>query len=55
MNWTAVVVTALICGTITATIDKAKEIAKLWLESIKAQRDIHAMHYGFYKPGRNGR
>ena len=49
MNWTAVIVTFLICGTALALADRMKGIARIWLEGIRMVRDTEAMRHG-YRP-----
>ena len=47
MNWTAVIVTFLICGTALTIADKMRSIARIWLEGVRIIRDTEAMRYGY--------
>lgn len=49
MNWTALIMTFMICGTAMIITDRMKSIARTWLEGIRAIRDTEAMRHG-YKP-----
>lgn len=51
MNWTAVVVTFMICATAMVLSDKIKSIAKLWLEGLKTIRDTESIRHGFHPNG----
>lgn len=55
MNWTAVIVTFLICATAMTLADKMKSIAKIWLEGIRTIRDTEAMRHGYQPRGGNSR
>lgn len=47
MNWTAVIITVLVCSTALALADRMKVIAKIWLEGLKTMRDTQAMLHGY--------
>ena len=51
MNWTAVIVTFLICGTALALADRMKGIARIWLEGVRMIRDTEAMRHGYPPKG----
>lgn len=46
LNWTALIMTALICYTINRTIDRLRPLAKLWLDGLKTEKEIEAMRRG---------
>lgn len=54
MNWTAVIITVLVCSTALALANRMKVIAKIWLEGLKTMRDTQAMIHG-YRPRGNSK
>ena len=53
MNWTAVIVTFLICGTALGLADRMRGIARIWLEGLRTEWDIERMRHGY--PPRGGK
>ena len=51
MNWTAVIVTFMICGTALVLADRMRGIAKIWLDGLKTIRDTEAMRHGYAPKG----
>lgn len=51
MNWTAVIVTFMICGTALVLADRMRGIAKIWLDGLKTIRDTEAMRHGYQPRG----
>jgi len=43
LNWTAVILTALICTTTLKLAERMKAIARIWLEGLRTIRDTEAM------------
>lgn len=36
LNWSAMIITAMICFTVLRSLDNLRRIARIWLEGIKA-------------------
>lgn len=43
LNWTAVILTALICWTALRLAERMKAIARIWLEGLRTIRETEAM------------
>ena len=55
MNWTAVIVTFLICATALALADRMRGLAKIWLNGLRLIRDTEAMRHGYVPRGGGSR
>ncbi len=51
LNWTALIMTVLICYTINRTMDRLRPLAKVWLEGLKTEKEIEAMRHGYQPRG----
>ncbi len=49
LNWTALIMTSLICHTVNRTMNRLRPLAKGWLEGLKTEKEIEAMCHG-YRP-----
>lgn len=47
LDWTAIIITALVCATSLKLADRFRFLAKVWLEGIRTERDIEAMRNGY--------
>jgi len=47
LNWTAVIITVLVCSTSLRLAERMKSIARIWLEGLRTIRDTEAMHRDF--------
>lgn len=53
MNWTPIIVTVLICGTVVSISDRIHAVARIWLEGLRTEWDIERMRHGY--PPRGGK
>ena len=51
VNWTAVILTLVICCTLLEISKRLRGVARIWLEGLRVQRDITAMAHGYAPRG----
>lgn len=55
LNYSAIIITTLICFTVIRSMEILRRIARIWLEGLKTERDIQSMIHGKQRGGdRNG-
>lgn len=53
LNWTAMIITVLVCGTILKLTKHMRSIAQIWLEGIRTKKEIEALRHGYPIKGNN--
>ena len=51
VNWTAVLLTLVICCTLLEISKRMRGVARIWLEGLKVQRDITYVAHGYTPKG----
>ncbi len=47
LNWTALIMTVVICTTALRLAEHLRSLAKIWLEGLRTERDIQAINHGY--------
>lgn len=53
LNWTAVIITVLVCSTSLRLAERMKSIARIWLEGIRTEKEIEAIRHSGWREYQN--